>query len=317
MTLSEALVALRDPRSPERTAAMRVVIGWCEKHAARLLAGVYGDDMLHSDMVEEAVAHLEIAAVRQSPTSGFRGRHEGEAVNWCKTILIRQAASWWRKHGPDYVARKRRADRPDSDGRVVALRSRGTSGGGGRDAAGSVDHDSLDQAQFELIRCVELIVDVIERLHRGRLRTAVERIALLCAVEYRAGLADIEAGQVKRPVVDVQIDRWGFAGRHAGGPRTPAARLKARDRVFQYRKRGGDDIPFMLRLAVDRELLDADSAAHLADLLRAPWPPPEDGASRQVRVRLRPDPASGRRKAGTTPRPVSSPDSENDGGGAA
>jgi hypothetical protein len=271
--------------------------------------------MLHSDMVEEAVAHLEIAAVRQSPTSGFRGQHEGEAVNWCKTVLVRKAASWWGKHGPDYIARKRHADRPGSEGDVIALRSRGGSGRGGRDAAGLVDHDSLDQAQFELSRRVDLMVEVIERLHRDGLRTAVERIALLCAVEYRTGLADIEAGQAKRPVVDIQIDRWGFAGRHAGVPRTPAALLKGRNRVFQYRKRGGDDIPFMLRLAVDRGLLDADSAADLAGLLRAPWPPPEDRGARTAGVRSRPEPASGRRKGRATARTGSLPGPETQGGG--
>ncbi len=137
-------------------------------------------------------------------TARFRGQSEGEARQWVKRIVANKAID---------ICRRAPVAAPPS------------SSLGARRELVTEPHERIDE---EALRAAfDAIEETLVRTHRRNDADTLVR-ALRCHMEARLGSASI----------DEQIDRYGFQGAYANEPRDDAGRRKARDRVYQYRKRG-------------------------------------------------------------------------------
>lgn len=154
---------------------------------------------LDADDLEETIQHLMIRCATGS--SRFRGSTEGEAHAWCMQVLQNKAR--------DLCRSRWRLKRADSESDF--------------DQPDSASLESLSVS--ELNRVIEAIVRELPRLHR---RQDVEGLvrSLRCHIEARLGAT-----------MEEQMEVYGFAAEPGAG-RSPETAAKARDRVYQYRKRG-------------------------------------------------------------------------------
>jgi len=133
----------------------------------------------------------------------FRGTSEGEARQWVKRIVANKAIDLCRRE-PTVAPPSSRAPR--------------------RELA-TAPEEKVDEAALRA--AFDAIEETLVRTHRKNDAETLVR-AFRCHMEARLGGATI----------DEQIDRYGYQGAYANEPRDDAGRSRARNRVYQYRKRG-------------------------------------------------------------------------------
>lgn len=205
-TLLGALTTLAgdDLSHARRSAACRFLLDDLERWGRGYLNNRFGAS-LGDETMDDAIQHVMMQAALGS--ARFRGTSEGEARKWCRTLLHRFAI--------DELRRGRRIDRSDSD-RLERQ----------RDVPG---HTAAMPAPDEgdTFRCVCLILEHIRaEIVEGRRGEAAETISrsFECHLACRKG-----------DTLEEQLRTWaGFEGGEAESNEFK----RARDRVYQYRKRG-------------------------------------------------------------------------------
>lgn len=160
-------------------------------------------------------------------TSRFRGTTEGEAHAWVKRIVANKAID---------ICRSRRSinREPVPDARA--------------------EEDTADVGPF--LAAVEAIKRYIAENHRPNDAKTLER-AFDCHIDAHLRQATIEA----------QMDRFGYDEPYTGEPRDEAGRIRARNRVYQYRKRGRDAGCRALRGLAEQGRYGAEEARDIAKFL--------------------------------------------------
>lgn len=205
-TLLAALTTLAgdDLSHAKRSAACRYLLDDLERWGPGYLHNRFGHS-LADDTVDDAIQHVMMQATLGS--ARFRGSLEGEARKWCRTLLYRFAI--------DELRRGRHIDRTDDD----HLERQ-------RDVPG---HTAAMPAPDEgdAFRCVYRILEHIRaEIVEGRRGEAAETISrsFECHLASRRG-----------DTLEEQLSAWaGFEG----GDAESNEFKRARDRVYQYRKRG-------------------------------------------------------------------------------
>jgi DNA-directed RNA polymerase specialized sigma24 family protein len=159
----------------------------------------------------------------------FRGTSEGEAHSWVKRIVANKSID---------LCRARRGLTSDE---AELERIPDT-------------HDVADPGPLKA--AVEEIREALARFHRPNDAKTLAR-AFECHLEARVGAADI----------DEQIERYGYDGAHAGEARDEAGKVRARNRVYQYRKRGREAGCRALRSLADSGRYGAEEAREIARFL--------------------------------------------------
>jgi DNA-directed RNA polymerase specialized sigma24 family protein len=169
----------------------------------------------------------------------FRGTTEGEAHAWVKRIVANKSID---------LCRARRGLTND-------------------EAAIERVPDSHDVADPGPLRAaVDTIKEALATLHRPNDAKSLAR-AFECHLEARVGAADI----------DDQIERYGYDAPYTDEPRDEAGRVRARNRVYQYRKRGREAGCRALRTLAEAGKYGAEEAREIARFLGCK--PGDDGES--------------------------------------
>ncbi len=154
---------------------------------------------LDEDDEREVVQHLLTRCCTGS--AKFRGNTDGEAHSWCRRVFQNKARD---------LCRQRR--------RLALKELEPDSGPAKSERPGLV-------IQSEFNRIIEAIVQELTRLHREQDLESLRR-SLRCHIEARFGAT-----------IEEQIESYGFS-QESLQPEAAAAAIKARNRVYQYRKRG-------------------------------------------------------------------------------
>lgn len=163
-------------------------------------------------------------------TARFRGQSEGEARQWVKRIVANKAIDLCRREAsapPSREPHRELAVAPEEKVDAAAVR-----------------------AAFDAIE------ETLAVTHRRNDAETLVR-AFRCHMEARLGGATI----------DEQIESYGFTGEHADATRDEAERLKARNRVYQYRKRGREAGCAALAALAARGRYGEDDARAVGSLL--------------------------------------------------
>ena len=245
MTLAEALIELQDPRSPTRDAAMQVVVRWCERSVRSYLVNLFGADMADTDMIEQAIAHLEIRSATQSPTSQYQGTTEGEAVRWCQAVVRNRATSWWRRHKDEH-----QASRLTPQAGETGAAARG-------DPIDGQAHSDPGPTTVELEQAVRwLLAGVSKRAEAGEL-TALQKAQVEVFLEHRFRLSDTAR----------QIADWASRGVVTAEPEDGESRKRARDRIYKDRQRGRETVEGILADTPPSGQEDMETREELARIL--------------------------------------------------
>lgn len=159
----------------------------------------------------------------------FRGTTEGEAHAWVKRVVANKSID---------LCRARRGITNDETEIERVPDS----------------HDVADPGPLRA--AVEEIREALGRLHRPNDARTLAR-AFECHLEARVGAADI----------DDQIERYGYEGANAAEPRDEAGKVRARNRVYQYRKRGREAGCRALRVLAESGKYGAEEAREIARFL--------------------------------------------------
>ena len=159
----------------------------------------------------------------------FRGTTEGEAHAWIKRIVANKSID---------LCRARRGITSDET-EIERIPD---------------SHDVADPGPLRA--AVEEIGEALSRLHRPNDAKTLAR-AFECHLEARVGAADIED----------QIERYGYEGANANEPRDEAGKVRARNRVYQYRKRGREAGCRALRALTESGKYGAEEAREIARFL--------------------------------------------------
>ncbi len=203
MSLLASLTILAGPTS---TAERNRVLLALQREAEPWLAAFLrrkGLRDLNGDDHFDLLQHLLLRAGTGS--SRFRGTTEGEAVKWCQTVVYNKGIDMLRRQAKEVIAEV--DDAPETEAKVWQ-----------------------EPTHAEIHAFVERIAAPVEASIARTSRSGDRETLLLqfrCAVEHILG-AETEA----------QIERYGYAREHAAKPRDDASWKQARNRVFQYRRRG-------------------------------------------------------------------------------
>jgi DNA-directed RNA polymerase specialized sigma24 family protein len=176
----------------------------------------------------------------------FRGTTEGEAHAWVKRIVANKSID---------LCRARRGMTSD-EGELERIPD---------------SHDVADPGPLRA--AVEEVREALGRMHRPNDAKTLAR-AFECHLEARVGAADI----------DDQIERYGYDGPHATEPRDEASKLRARNRVYQYRKRGREAGCRALRSLAESGRYGAEEAREIARFLGCKAGDDDDGQGKKEAV---------------------------------
>ena len=198
---------------------------------------------LTDDDVDEAIQHVLTRAA--TGTCRFEGLTEGEAFSWCMRVLLNRARDRCREKRRFYLTSG--SDRefgPDVTGPEPETQA---------------DHETLAANEF-----LGILADVeaaLVRLHRAQDVESLT-LALRCHLEARLGASPEE-----------QVARYALDGRP---PADEQEAVRARNRVYQYRKRGRRAGCEALAALVAEGRYTAEDVAHAAQLLgcQALYPKP-------------------------------------------
>jgi DNA-directed RNA polymerase specialized sigma24 family protein len=160
-------------------------------------------------------------------TARFRGESDGEAYAWIKRIVRNKAIDICR-------ANKVILDDVPSEDRPA-----------------EAEAITEERAYGAALRRIE---ETIWRRHRKNDAESLV-LALRCHLDARY------------QAIDDQIERYGYQGQYANEPRDEAGRLRARNRVYQYRKRGREAGCGALTALVAERVIEADEAMGVARFL--------------------------------------------------
>ena len=170
----------------------------------------------------------------------FRGTSEGEAHAWVKRIVANKSI--------DLCRARRGISRDETELERIPD-----------------SHDVADPGPLRT--AVEVIREALGGLHRPNDAKTLAR-AFECHLEARVGAADI----------DDQIERYGYDGANANEARDEAGKVRARNRVYQYRKRGREAGCRALRSLVESGRYGAEEAREIARFLGCKPGDDEEGA---------------------------------------
>lgn len=234
MTLHEVLLALRDEAT--RGGALAALEG---DLAGRLRALVDRHDDLDGAAREVLYDHLRDRIVANEHR--YRGEHgEGSAWAWVGAIVERKANDLRRQ-----AARARRY----AEARAGELTAQAAA-------------EAQERSDYALAR----------QVHGALLRLADERPPDPAVTSDWNEHVELAFAARWNP----QDSRTEFEARGLirAGERDPAALLRARDLLYQRRRRGRVRLAELLEVLVERGLLDPASAERVARMHKAPWPPP-------------------------------------------
>jgi DNA-directed RNA polymerase specialized sigma24 family protein len=188
----------RRARDEACVAVYRILDAWVPSLVRRNAPCRLSDDDA-LDILQHVVDKAALGSAR------FRGHTEGEARQWVKRIVANKAIDLCR--------------------RAPTLAPPSSSSGAGRRELAAAPEEKVDEAALRA--AFDAIEETMVRTHRRNDAETLVR-AFRCHMEARLGGASIED----------QIDRYGYQGTYANEARDDAGRSRARNRVYQYRKRG-------------------------------------------------------------------------------
>ena len=211
----DPLTVLRDPSSARRARSA------AEGELYRVLTGPKGRSLIHKDLCgnadpdvlhADAVAHVLLKAGTGS--SRFKGTTEGQAAAWCKTLMHNHVMS------------------------AVRVRSRVP-------APGQTEHLALqayDEPSDEgaVLRLCEAARERVVAAAREKDRASIDR-TIRCFLDSAAGVSTAEL-----------IDRYEAALRPDSATSAAVARLRARNLVYQHRRRGANALYRGIEMLADR-----------------------------------------------------------------
>jgi hypothetical protein len=162
---------------------------------------------LGEDDREDILQHVLLRA--STGTARFRGMSEGEAHGWCRRVVYNKAV--------DLVTitnREKSTDHGDVGANLEAQKPAGASA------------SEVQRASEEI---QALIVKLEETIIRTSRKADAPGILQLFRVHVDARLG---------ATLEQQIERWAFTGDNAGNDGTEVAWVRARNRIYQWRKRG-------------------------------------------------------------------------------
>jgi DNA-directed RNA polymerase specialized sigma24 family protein len=236
MSLSAWLMVLAAPdatprqRNEAAAGAYRILSEWIP----RLVKGIAPCALSHDDALDILQHVADKAALG---TSRFRGTTEGEAHAWVKRIVANKAID---------ICRARRP--------MAALSPEpgGSEGAPVRELR--AEEDMGDVGPF--LAAVDAIKAFIAENHRPNDAKTLAR-AFDCHIDAHMRGTDI----------DEQIARYGYDEPYASEPRDTAGKIRARNRVYQYRKRGRDAGCRALAVLVEKGRYSSEEARDIARFL--------------------------------------------------
>ena len=243
MGLAHTLQVLADRTAgpAERDTAGRSLLTWCQARVPAALRKDFRGDAIDDDWLEEAQHRIHLAVASQSSTNRFRGTTDGEAAAWCLAIANNATRD---------RLRQRKRERADAH---IEERSDGKTARAVTDVA----HVEPDAAAMIESRLAPLAAALAAARAAGAIGP-VRHAHVICFVEHRLGLATIEQ----------QIERRSPPQRPG-----PQSWKQARDRIYQYRKRGAREVAGVLSQLVAEGRLAPVAAGRLAELLGVEWLP--------------------------------------------
>lgn len=165
---------------------------------------------LDEDDKDDIVQHVLFRA--STGTARFRGESEGEAHAWCRKVAYNKAVDIVNMKKREIVEAPADSSRPQSIERT----------------AGDLGEES-GAVRGEAERVRELVARIEDTIRRTSRKNDTPSLILSFRCHVDARLGDS---------IEAQIEKYGFGEGFAGEPRDHDGVLRARNRVYQWRKRG-------------------------------------------------------------------------------